>query len=235
MARQQAKTVIRALRLVVLMCCVAVVPGLGIAQENAVRHGLMWHRTGLPAVFPLQVKTAVGRNYYLTLRDAQTAAPALAAYIEGGRFFQVLVPPGTFALRFDYGGIWQGEADLFGGAGRTGTFELAEPLTFEVRSFSVKGGHIIDLTSLLPGREAQVDTGPRSICQTQRLVTDAQDRDPEERDRQGAMPPKTLVFHATPLAEREAQLGPDVVLPDELRGKQRLRDIPRFDIRQRLC
>jgi len=56
------------------------------AQGDGPRPGLMWNRTGLPAVFPLQVKTRPGQNYVLLLSDEQTDADALAAYITGGAF-----------------------------------------------------------------------------------------------------------------------------------------------------
>ncbi len=62
--------------------------------------GLMWNRSGLPAIFPLQVKTSAGNNYFLTLIDAETGKKTLAAFIIGGEFFKVLVPPGTFVVRF---------------------------------------------------------------------------------------------------------------------------------------
>ncbi|QBF32438.1 hypothetical protein [Thalassococcus sp. S3] len=135
------------------------------AEENP-RTGLMWNRTGLPAVFPLQVKSPPGRNYYLTLRDPDTDAPALAAFIEGGRFFRVLVPPGTFTLRFASGATWLGEDVLFGPGDRTHIFDLAEPLTFEVRGVAVKSGHIVDLTNMAPDTMAMAPVTPQRICQT---------------------------------------------------------------------
>lgn len=128
--------------------------------------GLMWNRTGLPAVFPLQVKTVPGRDYMLTLIDAETGAEALAAYIEGGAFFKVLVPPGTFRLRFASGAVWQGEDDLFGPGENTREFELRAPLTFETRGVGVKAGHVVDLTARAPGRLAGVTVRDRLICQS---------------------------------------------------------------------
>lgn len=116
-----------------------------VATADAARHGLMWNATGLPAVFPLQIKTTIGTDTRVTLVDADTGTPALAAYVEGGRFFRVLVPPGRFRLEFDQGETWQGETELFGATGTT-SFALDHVLTFEVRGVGVKAGHIVDLT-----------------------------------------------------------------------------------------
>lgn len=129
-------------------------------------HGLMWNRTGLPAVFPLQVKTPSGQNYYLTLLDAKTGAAALAAYIQGGAFFKVLVPPGTYDLRLVRGETWQGEEKLFGPGKQSTVIALADPLTFAVRDFSTKAGHLIDVSTAGPDEMARISVKPQFICQT---------------------------------------------------------------------
>ncbi|AVL53564.1 hypothetical protein CEP88_13710 [Roseobacter denitrificans] len=116
----------------------------GGAEEP--RAGLMWNKTGLPAVFPLQVKTAPGQDFMMTLVDAQTHAPALAAFIEGGEFFKVLVPPGEYDVRFATGAQWRGEAELFG-KDETTLFVLDGPLRFAVMDFATKLGHVIDFTA----------------------------------------------------------------------------------------
>ncbi|MGR3760110.1 hypothetical protein ACUXV3_08240 [Roseobacteraceae bacterium NS-SX3] len=108
--------------------------------------GLMWNRTGLPAVFPLLVKSPEGQDYVLTLLDAQTGEEALAAYVKGGAFFRVLVPPGRYRLRF---------APQDGG----GAAELPEPLTFRIQGYARKGGHIVDLTG------GELRTVPVAVCQ----------------------------------------------------------------------
>jgi hypothetical protein len=137
-------------------------------EEAAARPpaGLMWNRTGLPAVFPLQVKTPAGRDYMLTLIDADTGDAALAAYIRGGAFFKVLVPPGIYRLRFLTGDVWQGKEDRFGSGDTTRTFELSTPLTFETRGLGVKAGHVVDLTARAPGRREEVAMRDQLICQS---------------------------------------------------------------------
>lgn len=141
-------------------------PVASACEESPPPAGLMWNRTGLPAVFPLQVKTAPGQDHMVTLIDADTGAEALAAYIKGGAFFKILVPPGTYRVRFATGEFWQGEQDLFGPGEKTQGFEMPEPLTFETRGLGVKAGHVVNLLARGPGRLAAVTLKDQLICQS---------------------------------------------------------------------
>jgi hypothetical protein len=152
----------RALGLAVLLGALVAGQGAG-AQDRPL--GLLWNRTGLPAVFPLIVKTRAGRDYYMVLIDEATDRAALAAYIRGGEFFRVLAPPGTFRLRFFHGIGWQGEQRLFGPGDETQVFDLAEPLTFRTRGISRKAGHIIDLRGVAGGGDVLASVGAVAICQ----------------------------------------------------------------------
>ncbi len=147
-------------RLLLVIIAVAILSSSGQTSAEAPEHGLMWNRTGLPAVFPLQVKTVAGQNYYVELTDTKSGAPALAAFIEGGRFFKVLVPPGEFEIRFSSGANWENEKMLFGGD-ETEVFQLEKPLTFKVVGASSKAGHIIDLTKL----PSEIVVADSFICQ----------------------------------------------------------------------
>ncbi len=129
------------------------------ATETDPKPGLMWQRTGLPAVFPLIVKTNPGSDYFMTLHEPGTGDAKLAAYIEGGTFFKVLVPPGTFRVNFAAGAIWQGEEHLFGE--KTRQFQLQEDLTFKVANHATKSGHLVDLTSADGSPIIEV----RALCQ----------------------------------------------------------------------
>lgn len=80
------------------------------AIAETLSEGLMWNRTGLPAVFPLQVDTVPGNNYVMRLSDPATGVDLLAAYVIGGKFFRVLVPPRYFQHT-----LWRGRN---GGRGR---------------------------------------------------------------------------------------------------------------------
>jgi len=112
-----------------------------LAEERP--QGLMWNRSGLPATLPLLIKTNAGADYFLNLRDVERDKVVLAAYVRGGEFFQVLVPPGRFELVFASGDAWQGEARLFGV--NTHLFKLDQPLRFRA-TMSQRRGHMVDLT-----------------------------------------------------------------------------------------
>ena len=114
----------------------------GIAEERP--RGLLWNRSGLAATLPLQVKTDAEADYLLRLQDVGTGQVVLAAYIRGGEFFRVLVPPGQHTLLFDAGTDWQGEDALFGP--ETRSFALKDPLSFGA-GLSTRHGHLVDLTN----------------------------------------------------------------------------------------
>ena len=76
----------------------------------APEHGLIENRT-LPLTQPLQVKTDPGRDYHLVMRKAETTEIAVTAYIEGGRFFRLLMPPNTYTRHAAIGREWRGEED----------------------------------------------------------------------------------------------------------------------------
>lgn len=146
-------------------------PFTGPAPAGETPAGLMWNRTGLPATLPLQLMTPPGMGYYLRLTDAETGAPALAAFAEGGAFFRVLVPPGTYRLHIAWGRDWQDETALFGPDTRA--FDLAEPLSFAVTGPGRKSGHIVDLRPGGPERPDLAEVRGKALCQTLRIDPDS--------------------------------------------------------------
>lgn len=154
----------RAAVLVGLMLGALLLPAPGVAAQGGSppRTGLLWRQSSLPAVFPLQVRTEAGQDHYLTLNDSDTGQPVLAAYIRGGDFFRVLVPPGRYELRFASGLRWQDEKSLFGP--QTLHFRIDAPLIFETRGIGTKAGHIVDLRAMGEMTSA-APVSPLSICQ----------------------------------------------------------------------
>ncbi|MGB3243844.1 MAG: hypothetical protein WBB25_04885 [Sulfitobacter sp.] len=154
--------------LVLLFCAAPVFASAGTddGSQPSPSIGLMWNRTGLPAVFPLQVKSPAGQNYFLTLVDDKTGKDALAAYIKGGIFFKVLVPPGVFRLKFAAGNVWQGEEKLFGEGTNTQAFELEKPLTFKIRGLGVKSGHLVNILDIERGQIVEARVKDQNICQS---------------------------------------------------------------------
>lgn len=205
---------VRKLLLGLLLCCAQVLAAAdnengSLAPQTT---GLVWNRTGLPAVFPLQVKTAAGQDYFLKLIEDETGKDALAAYIVGGAFFKVLVPPGTYILRFDTGRVWQGEDALFGPGDDTLTFELEHPLTFEIRDFATKAGRLVDISKIHTDLTTEASVKKQFICQTTRtrfrppsstLLSERQLRRIEFQRRTGSYGPRQNQFDRDLLDETQ--------------------------------
>lgn len=124
-------------------------------------HGLIRNETGLPLTFPLQVRTTTGQSAYLVLRDAATDEIAVTAYVEGGRYFRLLMPPGAYTLHAALGRDWQGEEALFGAATRF--YDHPEVLNFEVAGLNRRTGYLVDLRGL--DEMAGVTARPLALCQ----------------------------------------------------------------------
>lgn len=107
-------------RHVIILGSILLMLGATVAQAggDVPRQGLMWNRTGLPAVFPLQVKTRPGQNYVLLLSDAQTNEDVLAAYISGVPFFAYWSHRGHFACAWPLGSHGAGRKRCLGARGR---------------------------------------------------------------------------------------------------------------------
>lgn len=197
----------RCVRLALVCLCLAAAPAAA-----APTHGLLWSQSELPLVFPLQVRTAPGRDAYLVLTEVQSGRDVLAAYAEGGRFFRVLVPPGTFRVHVALGRGWQDETALFGP--ETETYAHPDALEFGVSGVGRKSGHLLDLRGMGEGVEASARD--LSLCQHRTLDADAFG---------GALPENAARPDA--LDERSA--------PDVLEGDPYFRRTYRYEFRERLC
>lgn len=133
--------------------------------------GLMWNKSGLPAVFPLIVQTDPGRDYVLLLRDGEIAEPVLAAYAVGGEQLRVLVPPGTFFLQALYGTGWDADQTRFTDAG-AGQYDHPDPLTFQVEGLAAKAGHSLDLRGLHDVQAQAPSVTAHRLCRTLRTRVD---------------------------------------------------------------
>lgn len=222
------------LALLLLLCAPAPLAHAGntTPQAPAQQAGLMWNRSGLPAVFPLQIKTSPGQDYFMTLHDAETGDAALAAFVEGGAFFKVLVPPGVFHVTFAAGTDWQGEDGLFGPGAHTHHFELQTPLTFETRGLGTKAGHIVDLSDYGAGQTARITLKDQLICQSFRLRPAAPDRpalyQAPERD----------ILHPPGQLRSGLAADPEGGFPDRSghrRDDDRPFTFPRYDLQSRYC
>ncbi|MEM1074373.1 MAG: hypothetical protein AAGI36_07945 [Pseudomonadota bacterium] len=210
-----------------------VLAGAIAASEELPEHGLMWNRTGLPATFPLQIKTLAGQDYVLVLVDADSGAESLAAFITGGRFFKVLVPPGTYEVVLTYGDVWQGDVDGYGAAAQY--IVLPEALTFEVREGRIRSGHLVDLTQRARDGRLLVTVKDQSICQRWALTDLPRpivDHDPDDdayepRVRNGGRFPEAR-FDTNRLQGRADEVRPKG-------GASTRLAVPRFGSKSRPC
>ncbi|KEP69900.1 hypothetical protein DL1_20620 [Thioclava dalianensis] len=157
-----------------LLVMILLMTGPAFARERP--QGLMWSQTDLPRTLPLQIKSRAGRDVYLVLRDVQSGQDILGAYLRGGSFFRLLVPPGEFELMMASGPAadWEGREKLFGP--QTRRFRLDPPLRFATTGLARKGGHLIDLRNL--GDITQSSFG---LCQSLALDLDSVRTPPTSR------------------------------------------------------
>jgi hypothetical protein len=64
-------------------------------------------------VAPLGIKSSAGSNYYVKLVNLR-GQTTMTAFVRGGQYFEMLVPLGTYELRYAAGDTWYGEHLLFG-------------------------------------------------------------------------------------------------------------------------
>lgn len=156
---------------------------LPAGADERPRAGLMWNRSGLPATLPLVVKTMPGRDYVVFVIDPDTDRRVMAGYIVGGAFFRLLVPPGTWNIRFAHGTDWQDEDAPFGPM--TEWTDMDQPMTFEA-GVARKHGYIIRLIES-DGRMTVASAGPLDLCQGVVLTTQTVDLD-DDRDDPNRLP-----------------------------------------------
>ncbi len=84
-----------------------------------VKHGEILKPFINKGVAPLEIKTNFGANYFIKLIDVSTKQIRMSAFIEGGKTFKILVPLGSYQLRYATGEVWMGENHYFGPNGLT--------------------------------------------------------------------------------------------------------------------
>jgi hypothetical protein len=84
-----------------------------------IKHGEVLKPFSSKGVAPLEVKTNFGANYFIKLIDVDTKQIKMSAFIEGGKAFTILVPLGSYQLKYATGQVWMGENHYFGPNGLT--------------------------------------------------------------------------------------------------------------------
>ena len=114
------------------------------------RPGVMWNKTGRSLRAPFDIQTSAGSDYYIKLVDAKTNRDAVAIYVTGGKDLEVLVPPGSYKMKYAYGKIWRGEQHLFGPRGLTRVEEALKRFDF-LASWSGFNGYTVELIPQIGG------------------------------------------------------------------------------------
>lgn len=115
------------------------------------RPGVMWNKTGRSLRAPLGVQTSIGTDYYIKLVDAKTKRDAVAIYVVGGKDLEVLVPPGSYKMKYAYGKVWRGEQHLFGPGGLTRIEEALKTFDFLAASIGGFNGYTVELIPQIGG------------------------------------------------------------------------------------
>ncbi len=112
--------------------------------------GILWVRTNRPRVAPFEVVTRAGDDYYIKLVDAYSDNDVVGMFVRGGETLEVLVPLGSYRMRYAYGDVWRGERQHFGPGEMTQFSEVDETLRFVETTYAYEG-HTIELIRQLDG------------------------------------------------------------------------------------
>ena len=112
--------------------------------------GVMWNKTERSLLAPFGIQTSVESDYYIKLVDAKTNRDAVAVYVVGGQDLEVLVPVGSYKMRYAYGKIWRGEQHLFGPGSLTRVEEALKSFDF-LASVNGINGYTVELIPQIDG------------------------------------------------------------------------------------
>ena len=92
--------------------------------------GTVWVFTDRPREVPFRMPALRHQNVYAKLTDAESGKDVLSCFVRSDETAEVLVPLGTFRLRYAHGSHWFGTNLLFGP--ETDYRQTEEPLVFAV-------------------------------------------------------------------------------------------------------
>ena len=79
-------------------------------------------RSGI-GLAPFRIKADAGKHYYLKLLNAYDLSLIMTIFVRNHSIVDVMVPTGTYRVRYASGNTWYGETDLFGEDTTYGEFE----------------------------------------------------------------------------------------------------------------
>lgn len=83
-------------------------------NEVPISSGVYQDFSAHEAIAPLRVVTTSKNSYFVKLADYNSHQTVMTFFVYGGIPEEVLVPLGTYSLRYAYGNKWCGESQLFG-------------------------------------------------------------------------------------------------------------------------
>jgi hypothetical protein len=76
--------------------------------------GIIFNNTGRRLLAPFEILTKPGQDYYIKLVELPRDLDAVGIYVSGGKRVDILVPLGSYELRYAVGKTWYGIDNLFG-------------------------------------------------------------------------------------------------------------------------
>ena len=105
--------------------------------------GVIWTKMDREGTNPFAIVTSTGSDYYLKLVDGLSGAE-MGIFVKGGQKLEVLVPTGSYEMRYAEGKTWRGLDHLFGPDNLTSYQKSESTLAFTV-SDGYYSGYSVEL------------------------------------------------------------------------------------------
>jgi hypothetical protein len=122
--------------------------------------GLLFNQTGRPPLAPLEIVSAAGNDYFVKLVDLATGRDAVGIYVRGGRAEEVLIPLGSYEMRYAAGETWYGLRDLFGPKTAYSKANTTFNFTMDRGAYS---GYTVELIRQVNGNLSTSTIGPEQF------------------------------------------------------------------------
>lgn len=100
---------------------------------------------------PLEVVAGLGADYYIKVVDTRTKSVVASIYLRGGQQFKVLLPTGSYELRYASGTRWFGASFDFGGPDHGASYARANEVFVLRQTARGYEGYTVELISRVGG------------------------------------------------------------------------------------
>jgi len=115
--------------------------------------GIIWTNMDREGTSPFAIVTSPGSDYYLKLVDSFSGAEKMGIFVRGGQKIEVLVPTGSYHMRYAAGKTWRGVDHLFGPDGLTSYQKSESTLAFTAED-GYYSGYTVELIQQIGGNMA---------------------------------------------------------------------------------